>query len=111
MFSPDGTRLATGSGRDHSIRIWDSIGRQIAQFEGVKALSPDWQEIAVASELPPSDDQVVRIYRIDTNLDSLLSRVCQILNDGLLDSPDRKVDRDRCIAQTNTNPANQRATK
>ncbi|KAM3100585.1 TIR domain-containing protein [Phormidesmis sp. 146-35] len=100
-FSPDGKLIATVSSGG-TTQLWHQDGRQIAQFEGgyPSTLSPDWKTIAITETPLGSDTQVVRLYRIDLDLDldSLLRRACQRLKNYLLYSPDLKDDRDRCAA-------------
>ena len=75
VFSPDGTRLATG-GQDGLARIWDaSSGRLISSCSGHRssvnslAWSPDGSKLVTAS-----DDGTVRIWNIEPCESSLLLR-------------------------------------
>jgi WD40 repeat protein len=67
-------RIAT-QGRDGTVRVWDSKGQQIAEYEGyAMALSPDGNEILVVSK----NDNIPRMWRVD-DLDGLLKRGCDWL--------------------------------
>jgi WD40 repeat protein len=67
-------RIAT-QGKDGTVRVWDSKGQQIAEYEGyAMALSPDGKEILVVSK----NDNIPRIWRVD-DLDGLLKRGCDWL--------------------------------
>ncbi|MBD0363610.1 MAG: hypothetical protein ICV55_12695 [Coleofasciculus sp. C3-bin4] len=67
-------RIAT-QGKDGTVRVWDSKGQQIAEYEGyAMALSPDGNEILVVSK----NDNIPRIWRVD-DLDGLLKRGCDWL--------------------------------
>ncbi|MDF5706250.1 MAG: AAA family ATPase [Nostoc sp. S4] len=85
-FSPDGKRILTAS-YDNTARVWDISGKQIAELKGHTSLvnsasfSPDGKRILTAS-----DDKTARVWRAD-NLDKLLSRGCQWLNDYLVTNP------------------------
>jgi WD40 repeat protein len=64
-FSPDGTRLATGSDDDH-VRLWDvASGEEIARLEGhterisVVAFSPDGARLVSGS-----DDGTIRLWDV-----------------------------------------------
>ncbi|WP_375471012.1 ribosome assembly protein 4 [uncultured Nostoc sp.] len=85
-FSPDGKRIVTASA-DNTARVWDISGKQIAELKGhTKAVnsasfSPDGKRILTASF-----DKTARVWQVD-NLDELLSRGCQWLNDYLVTNP------------------------
>jgi WD40 repeat protein len=67
-------RIAT-QGKDGTVRVWDSKGQQIAEYEGyAMALSPDGEEILVVSK----NDNIPRMWRVD-DLDGLLKRGCDWL--------------------------------
>jgi WD40 repeat protein len=67
-------RIAT-QGADGKVRVWDSKGQQIAEYEGyAMALSPDGKEILVVSK----NDNIPRMWRVD-DLDGLLKRGCDWL--------------------------------
>ena len=83
QFSSNGESVAGGDsvlriatqGRDGTVRVWDSKGQQIAEYEGyAMALSPDGNEILVVSK----NDNIPRIWRVD-DLDGLLKRGCDWL--------------------------------
>ncbi|MEH2372676.1 MAG: ribosome assembly protein 4, partial [Nostoc sp.] len=85
-FSPDSKRIVTASA-DNTARVWDISGKQIAELKGhTQAVysanfSPDGKRIVTASL-----DNTARVWRAD-NLDELLSRGCQWLNDYLVTNP------------------------
>ncbi len=67
-------RIAT-QGKDGTVRVWDSEGQQIAEYEGyAMALSPDGRQIVVVSK----NDNIPRMWRVD-DLDGLLKRGCDWL--------------------------------
>jgi WD40 repeat protein len=83
QFSSNGDSVAGGDsvlriatqGRDGTVRVWDSKGQQIAEYEGyAMALSPDGKEILVVSK----NDNIPRMWRVD-DLDGLLKRGCDWL--------------------------------
>jgi len=87
--------LATGEA-DSSTKLWDKDGNQLGQFEGDSpTLSPDWQTIAIVTQPSyfgaslDSENSVVKLYRIDLNLDSPLRRACQRLKSYILDDPNQ----------------------
>ncbi|MEH1839323.1 MAG: ribosome assembly protein 4, partial [Nostoc sp.] len=85
-FSPDGKRILTAS-LDNTARVWDISGKQIAELKGhtgpvySASFSPDGKRILTASW-----DNTAQVWRAD-NLDELLSRGCQWLNDYLVTNP------------------------
>ncbi|MEH1791108.1 MAG: ribosome assembly protein 4, partial [Nostoc sp.] len=85
-FSPDGKRILTAS-NDKTARVWDISGKLIAELKGhtsyviSASFSPDGKRILTAS-----NDKTARVWRAD-NLDELLSRGCQWLNDYLVTNP------------------------
>lgn len=103
-FNSEGTQIAT-SGVDGSIKLWNNDGDQIGQFEGgsPSAISPDWKTVAIVETPLDSEDKVVRLYQVDLDLDSLLSRTCQHLKPYLLYTQELKEDRDRCAAHLGRN--------
>ena len=116
-FSPDGTRLATG-GDDGSTKLWDKDGNQVGQFEGVSpAFSPDRQTIAVVTKPSyfgaplGSKNSIVKLYRIDLNLDSLLRRACQRLKPYILSDPNQTTEQKQCETQLGENWEAERTAK
>ena len=117
-FSPDGSRIATG-GSDGSTKLWDKDGNQLGQFEvGSPTFSPDWQTIAVVTKpsyfgapLPDSRNSIVKLYRIDLNLDSLLRRACQRLKPYILDDPKQTTEQKQCETQLGESWQAQRTSK
>ncbi len=103
-FSPDSTQIATVAGNG-SIKLWNKNGNQIGQFEGgfPAAISPDWKTIAIVENpsffgipFPNSEPSIVKLYRIDLSLDSLLRRACQHLKPYILDDPNQKTEQSQC---------------
>jgi WD40 repeat protein len=95
-FSPDSQQIVTAS-KDNTARIWDLSGKQIAELKGHQSdvysanFSPDSQQIVTAS-----DDKNARIWRVDKNLDELLFRSCQWLNDYLVTHPEELLKLEIC---------------
>lgn len=95
-FSPDGQRIVTAS-EDKTARIWDLSGKQITELQGHQDIiynanfSPDGQRIVTASR-----DSTARIWRVDKNLDELLFRSCQWLNDYLVTHPEELLKLEIC---------------
>jgi WD40 repeat protein len=83
-------RIAT-QGKDGTVRVWDSKGQQIAEYEGyAMALSPDGKEILVVSK----NDNIPRMWRVD-DLDELLKRGCDWLRVSITLDTSKK-DRQMC---------------
>ncbi|WNZ48586.1 TIR domain-containing protein [Leptolyngbya boryana CZ1] len=96
VFSRDGTKIATsGLG---SIKIWDRDGNQVGLFSGSSpsAISSDLKMIALVEIPLGSNREVVRLYRVDLDLNSLLGRACEHLKSYLLNTPELSEDRARC---------------
>ncbi len=117
-FSPDGSRIAIG-GLDGSTKLWDRDGNQLGQFEGGSpTFSLDWQTIAIVTRpsyfgapLPDSKNSIVKLYRIDLNLDSLLRRACQRLKTYILDDPKQTTEQKQCETQLGESWQAQRTSK
>ncbi|MEQ8466376.1 nSTAND1 domain-containing NTPase [Coleofasciculus sp. E1-EBD-02] len=83
-FSPDGKQILTGS-QDKTARLWDLQGRQIAEFSGrYGTLSSDRRTIALIQE-----DKIV-LKPVYWNLDELLARGCDWLQDYLATHPEAR---------------------
>ncbi len=82
QISADGQRIA-GLTQNGKVKIWDSKGQQIAEYEGyAMALSPDGSKIVVVSK-----DNIPRLWRVD-DLDSLLKKGCEWLSPDSLLNPE-----------------------
>jgi WD40 repeat protein len=85
-FSSDGQSLATASG-DGTARLWDLQGNQLAELKGHQrrvssvCFSPNGKYLATASE-----DGTAKLWRVE-NLDQLLARGCEWLQDYLTTNP------------------------
>ncbi|MBE9230919.1 PD40 domain-containing protein, partial [Cuspidothrix issatschenkoi LEGE 03284] len=85
-FSPDGKTIVTAS-YDNTARVWDLSGKQLAELKGHTStvnnasFSPDGKTIVTASY-----DNTARVWPAH-NLDKLLSRGCEWLNDYLVINP------------------------
>ncbi|MEL7505611.1 MAG: AAA-like domain-containing protein [Cyanobacteria bacterium J06554_6] len=83
-FSPDGSQLLTYSGADRTVRLWDSQGRQMAQYESAQApaISGDWSRLITIAQRPSLHPQVpaaqLKVWSIDS-LETLLADACQRL--------------------------------
>lgn len=96
-YSPDGKVFGT-IGQDHTTRFWDLSGRQIAQFYDQGTVSPDGQRIFL---IPKNGNElngkmVLRMFELDTSIESLLQRSCDRVKYYLLASPELKDDRKMC---------------
>ncbi|GJD23069.1 hypothetical protein RIVM261_080250 [Rivularia sp. IAM M-261] len=85
QFTKDGKHIITGAG--NKVRVWDLAGRQIAEYEHETGLagvepSPDGKKIMTITAI----NNRVRVWRLD-NLDTLLTRGCDWLQDYLANHP------------------------
>ncbi len=86
VLSPDGKLFATNSG--NAAKLWNLKGNLLAEFKGHQerlgniAFTPDGQHLATSSK-----DGNVRLWPIQ-NLDQLLERGCDWLNDYLITHPE-----------------------
>jgi WD40 repeat protein len=86
-FSLDGQRIVTASD-DKTSKMWDLSGRLLATFKGHQdsvwsaSFSRDGQHIVTASL-----DNTARVWKVEKNLDQLLLRGCNWLNDYLASNP------------------------
>jgi WD40 repeat protein len=96
-FSPDGQLIAT-AGRGNTIRVWDLIGRQIAEFRiseersavnGVR-FSPDGQRLAAVGS-----QGAIRMWRLE-GFEELLTRGCNWLKDYLVIHPEALEELSEC---------------
>ncbi|MEY3222805.1 MAG: hypothetical protein RLZZ203_1661, partial [Cyanobacteriota bacterium] len=99
-FSPDGKTIVTASW-DNTARVWDLSGKQLAELKGHTgavynaSFSADGKTIVTASS-----DNTARVSPAD-NLDYLLSRGCEWLNDYLVINPQELEKLQVCQNQTN----------
>ncbi|HAX85894.1 MAG TPA: hypothetical protein DCY91_06380 [Cyanobacteria bacterium UBA11370] len=86
-FSPDGERIVTASS-DNTARAWDLKGNLVTELKGHQgwvysaSFSPDGERIVTASL-----DKTARVWWVGKNLEQLLSRGCDWLNDYLIFNP------------------------
>ncbi|RUT03029.1 hypothetical protein DSM106972_053370 [Dulcicalothrix desertica PCC 7102] len=85
QFTKDGKHIITGAG--NKVRVWDLSSRQIAEYEHETGLagvepSPDGKKIMTITAI----NNRVRVWRLD-NLDILLTRGCDWLQDYLATHP------------------------
>ena len=99
-FSPDGKTIASAS--SYNIKLWDiSTGREITTLKGMGvnsvSFSPDGKTIASAS-----GDGTVILWNFD--LESLLSKGCNLIDDYLQNNPDvSESDKQVCDGINNRN--------
>ncbi|MFP5274176.1 AAA-like domain-containing protein [Coleofasciculus sp.] len=87
-FSPDGQTIATWQYDKEgkwTVRIWDLLGRQIAEFSNFISFSPDWQYVATL------EYGTIRIRRI-RGLNELLDQGCNWLKDYFETYPEEKLE-------------------
>ena len=89
-FSPDGTRIASGSGDAGTITVWDAAtGHEMLTFKGHSggphgvAFSPDGTRIASAG-----GDQAVKVWDAATGQETLMLRGHTGRVSGVAFSPD-----------------------
>ncbi|BFM41197.1 hypothetical protein [Synechocystis sp. LKSZ1] len=103
QFSPDGQIIVTAS-TDGTARLWDLLGRELAIFRGHSGwvrsaeFSPDGRWVVTAST-----DGTARLWPVD-NLDQLLDRGCQWLEDYLNHNPSvPEKDKQLCVVKLTIN--------
>jgi WD40 repeat protein len=97
FFSPDGKQIVTAS-FDNTAKVWDIKGNLLAtlghQGSVINAsFSPDGKRIVTASF-----DNIAKVWNgVDTNLDRLIKRGCDMMRDYLTTNPNAKEeDRQMC---------------
>ncbi|WP_229425988.1 WD40 domain-containing protein [Lusitaniella coriacea] len=94
-FSPDGQLIATG-GIGGSVRVWDLLGRQVAEYKipgtniNAVSFSPDGQRLAAVG-----DATTIRLWRME-GLDELITRGCNWLQDYLALHPTKLEELEVC---------------
>jgi WD40 repeat protein len=97
-FSPDGRQILTASS-DKTAKVWDIKGNLLATLSGHQgsvnnaSFSPDGRQILTASS-----DNTAKVWDgVDTNLDRLIERGCEMMRDYLTTNPHAKEeDRQMC---------------
>ena len=101
-FNPDGTAIVTG-GKNNTIKVWSLDGKLLKILQGHKAavidisFSPDGKTLASASA-----DKTVILWNLDEwtmDVDALLERGCNWLQDYLTNRPEKLEELETCKAQ------------
>ena len=101
-FSPDGKTIATAS-EDGTVKVWNLDGKLLKILRGHQApiedisFSPDGKTLVSAS-----DDKTIILWNLDEwtmDVDELLERGCNWLQDYLTNRPEKLEELETCKAQ------------